>query len=164
MSNQSANGYTGYPHYRQMYPYQTFQTGYSQYYAQPGQQPGMGYMPVYPQMPSGVTIQTPQVGVTGPQIPGMLPIEQSYIENILRLNRGKQVTVYMSFEGSQEWNSKVFKGVVEAAGRDHLILSDPESGNRYLLPMVYFNYAVFEEELEYEYPFASPQMTTYAPR
>ena len=34
--------------------------------------------------------------------------EQSYIENILRLNLGKIISVYMNFENSQ-WGSKIFK-------------------------------------------------------
>ena len=50
----------------------------------------------------------------------MLPVEQSYIENILRLNKGKLVTVYATFENNTEWNAKIFKGIIEAAGRDHL--------------------------------------------
>ncbi|WAA09621.1 spore coat protein GerQ [Fervidibacillus albus] len=155
MANQSANGSNAYyPFVRQMGPY------FGPYYSQPVQ----GYVPSYPQIPSGSTIQAPGAGMSAPQIPGMLPIEQSYIENIFRLNKGKRTTVYMSFEGSKEWNSKIFQGIVEAAGRDHLILSDPKTGHRYLLPLVYFNYAVFEEELDYEYPFASAQRARYAPR
>ena len=43
--------------------------------------------------------------------------EQSYIENILRLNLGKNVSVYMNFENSQ-WGSKIFKGRLEAAEAD----------------------------------------------
>ncbi|MFP3340552.1 spore coat protein GerQ, partial [Micrococcus sp. SIMBA_131] len=77
-----------------------------------------------------------------------LAVEQSYIENILRLNLGKIATVYMTFENSEKWNSKVFKGVVEAAGRDHIILSDPQTGKRYILLMVYLDYITFDEELE----------------
>ena len=46
----------------------------------------------------------------GAQVPGMLPVEQSYIENILRLNKGKLVTVYATFENNTEWNAKIFKG------------------------------------------------------
>ena len=99
------------------------------------------------------------------KIPGMLPAEQSYIENILRLNKGKLVTVYATFENNKEWNAKVFKGLIEAAGRDHLILSDPQTGERILLPMVYLDYVTFSEEIEYEYPFgAVPGLTTYPPR
>lgn len=175
MSTNNNGNFAGY-YYRQqpMYGSQWPGTGGSAFTTQPQQQ-GLGnfgfqqpqqgmYMPQFPQMPSGTTIQTPGTGTAGVQVPGMLPIEQSYIENILRLNRGKLATVYMTFEGSTEWNSKVFKGIVEAAGRDHLILSDPETGFRYLLPMVFFSYAVFEEELEYEYPFAAMQQATYSPR
>nr|WP_233144123.1 spore coat protein GerQ [Lottiidibacillus patelloidae] len=92
-------------------------------------------------------------GPQAPQVPGMLPLEQSYIENILRLNKGKIATVYMTFENNKEWNAKVFKGRVEAAGRDHIILSDPQTGMRYLLLMVYLDYVTFDEELEYDYPY-----------
>lgn len=122
------------------------------------------FQPAFPPMPAGSMIPTPGPSSTGIQVPGMLPVEQSYIENIFRLNKGKLVVVYMGFEGSTEWNSKVFKGVVEAAGRDHLIISDPETGFRYLLPMVYFNYAVFEEEIDYDISFAGQQLTTIPPR
>lgn len=160
------------PYRQQMFPFQQGagpQFGFGQQSgAFPyGQMPQpAGFTPAFPQVPSGVTVPTPGPGTTGIDVPGMLPTEQSYIENIFRLNKGKLVTVYMAFEGSQEWNSKVFRGIIEAAGRDHLILSDPETGFRYLLPMVYFNYAVFEEEIEYQYPFGGfqQQLTTYQPR
>jgi spore germination protein Q len=102
-------------------------------------------------------------GATGvPGQDGQLPVEQSYIENILRLNKGKVATVYMTFENNQKWNAKVFKGVVEAAGRDHIILSDPQTGRRYILLMVYVDYITFDEEIEYSYPLG--QMSTYSPR
>ncbi|WP_235001514.1 spore coat protein GerQ [Halobacillus sp. Marseille-P3879] len=84
---------------------------------------------------------------------GMLPEEESYIENILRLNRGKEATVYMTFENNEEWNAEVFKGIIEAAGRDHIILSDPRTGKRYLLLMVYLDYITFDEEINYSYPY-----------
>lgn len=95
----------------------------------------------------------------------MLPIEQSYIENILRLNKGKLVHLYATFEGSTQWNSKEFTGIIEAAGRDHVILSDPQAGTRYLIPMVSVDYITFSEEIEYEYPYgAGPSLGTYPPR
>ena len=78
--------------------------------------------------------------------------EQSYIENILRLNLGKQVSAYMNFENSQ-WGSKVFKGTLEAAGKDHIIISDPTTGTRYLLLSIYLDYVTFEEEINYYYPY-----------
>lgn len=109
----------------------------------PAMQPGVGA----PFPPQGTFHPEP-----GFQMPGAAPVfEQSYIENILRLNRGKVATVYMSFEGSQ-WGSKIFKGIVLAAGRDHLILKDLQSEVRYVLLTVYLNYFTFDEEIDYQYP------------
>ncbi len=78
--------------------------------------------------------------------------EQSYIENILRLNKGKIATVYMNFENSQ-WGSKIFKGRIEAAGTDHIILSDVNTSLRYILLTVYLDYITFDEEINYQYPY-----------
>nr|WP_245203621.1 spore coat protein GerQ [Ammoniphilus resinae] len=118
---------------------------------QPQQQPQQ----VFPPQPSGAYIPGTPGASQGVQVPGMLPIEQSYIENILRLNKGKSGTFYFTYENNNEWNAKVYKGVVEAAGRDHIILSEPSTGKRYLLLMVNFDYAEFDEPLNYEYPFGS---------
>jgi spore coat protein GerQ len=93
---------------------------------------------------------TPPSAPTPPSLPA---IEESYIENILRMNRGKMATIYMTFENNSEWNAKVFKGVIENAGRDHIIISDPKTGMRYLLQMVNLDYITFDEPLNYSYPF-----------
>lgn len=82
--------------------------------------------------------------------------EQSYIENILRLNLGKTVSVYMNFENSQ-WGSKIFKGKLEAAGKDHIIISDPNNNTRYLLLTIYLNYVTFDDEINYYYPYQNNQ-------
>lgn len=135
-----------------------YQVPYNPYMAQNGvprqqQQPPPSMYPSQGQMmqgqgplaPSGSTLQTsPSSG--GGATPSQ---EQSYIENILRLNRGKLASVYMTFEGAKENNTKLFKGIIEAAGRDHLILSDPQTGMRYLLPLIYLDYVTFDEEIEY---------------
>jgi spore germination protein Q len=110
-----------------------------------------------PAVPSGAGI-TPTGGsiVTVPQ-------EESYVENILRLNRGKMATVYMTFENNSQWNAKVFRGILEAAGRDHLILSDPSTGIRYLLLMVNLDYITFDGPINYEYPFQGGVVTQQTP-
>jgi len=82
-----------------------------------------------------------------PQQPQMQ--EESYIENILRLNKGKVATLYLTFANNREWNAKVVTGVIEAAGRDHVIVSDPKTGKRYLLLMIYLDYVTFDEEVLY---------------
>lgn len=159
--SQNFNQYTANPYYGYQQPY-TGGTAKAPAYG--------GAQPIaYPQMPTVPTF--PPVGAgsspsQAPQVPGMLPIEQSYIENILRLNKGKLATVYTTFENNREWNAKKFEGIIEAAGRDHVILSDPQSGMRYLIPMVYLDYVTFEEEIEYDYPsFGGGQsLSQYSPR
>lgn len=78
-----------------------------------------------------------------------LPMEQSYIENILRLNKGKKVTAYVSFPDSVEWRDRKFTGLIEQAGRDHLILSDIDTGKWYLILMIYLDYVEFNERINY---------------
>lgn len=101
------------------------------------------YYPNY-QMPSGYPNQeyAPTAGNNFSQ-------EQSYIENILRLNKGKLGKFYCSFPDSIEWKDTVFTGIVEQAGRDHLIISNPNTGKWYLILMVYLNYAEFDEKINY---------------
>ena len=53
--------------------------------------------------------------------------------------------------------------VIEAAGRDHLILSDPSTGIRYLLLMVNVDYVTFDEPINYEYPFQGGIVTQQTP-
>ena len=87
----------------------------------------------------------------------MLNIEQSYIENILRLNRGKLATFYVSFPDSVDWRDKTFTGVIEAAGRDHIIISDPNTGKWHLLLMIYLNYVDFNEKINYSNEYYLPR-------
>ena len=117
-------------------------------YIQPQPQLSQPVMPTYqPTSPSQNLY--PQPTLPNPT----LPVEQSYIENILRLNKGKIGTFYFTYTDSQEWRDRVYKGVIEAAGRDHLIISDPKTGKRYLFQMIYFDWAEFDEEIIYAYPY-----------
>ena len=119
------------------------------FYPFPPYYPAQGYSG-YPQYPTSGT------NFTG--IPQQFDTdESSYIENILRLNLGKVVSIYMNFENSQ-WGSKIFKGKLEAAGKDHIIISDLQNQMRYLLLTIYLNYITFDEEINYYYPY-HPQTT-----
>ena len=40
-------------------------------------------------------------------------------------------------------------GYVEAAGRDHVIVHETSTGNQFLFPMIYFDYAEFEGQVKY---------------
>ena len=77
------------------------------------------------------------------------PIEQSYIENIIRNNIGKKVRVHASFSDSVEWRDRVFTGIIEHAGRDNLVLNDVENNKHYLILMIYVDFFEFDEEIIY---------------
>lgn len=148
--------------FTQPYRPMTYSVGHTTYQTQTGgagwgsNHPG-GWTSTPPQVPSGSPM-TPG----GTVVPTAIPTyEQSYIENILRLNLGKVGTFYMTYENNSEWNAKVFKGVLEAAGRDHIIISDPATGRRTVLLMVNLDYATFDEPLVYQYPgtFGAPPAT-----
>ncbi len=80
--------------------------------------------------------------------------EQSYIENIIRLNKGKKIKAYVSFPDSNTWKDKIFEGVIEESGRDHLILSNSKNGEWYLILMVYLNYIEFDEKINYAHSYS----------
>ena len=75
--------------------------------------------------------------------------EQSYIENILRQNKGKIARAYFSFPDSTEWRNKVFEGIIEESGKDHLVMSNPKTGKWSLILLIYLNYVEFDEALNY---------------
>ena len=102
----------------------------------------------YPATPiySG-NIATPNQSIAPTNMNEYIPDEQSYIENILRVNKGKRVSVYQSFADAGEWKDRIFTGIIEQSGRDHIILSDPNTGNWYLLLMIYVNFIKFDEEI-----------------
>lgn len=90
-----------------------------------------------------------------------IPDEQSYVENILRVNRGKKVTIYQSFADAVEWRDRKFSGIIEQSGRDHIILSDPSTGKWYLLLMIYVNYVEFDEQINTVKQFYPQQAQNY---
>ncbi len=59
----------------------------------------------------------------------------------------------MTFTDSTEWRDRIFSGIIEQAGRDHLILSDPSDGKWYLLQLIYLDYIKFDEPIKYSTEF-----------
>ncbi len=76
-------------------------------------------------------------------------MEQSYIENILRLNRGKKAKFHITVPGSSEWQDRVFEGIIEQSGRDHIIVSNPSTGEWYLILMIYLDFVTFDEAINF---------------
>lgn len=99
-----------------------------------------------PTFPNNMNNFTPEQEVST----NSLPMEQSYIENILRLNKGKKAKVFCSFPDSTEWRDKIYDGIIEQAGKDHLVISSPERGDWYLIPMIYVNWVEFEEPINFK--------------
>ncbi|MBQ8219010.1 MAG: spore coat protein GerQ [Bacilli bacterium] len=82
--------------------------------------------------------------------------EQSYIENILRLNRGKKARLHVTVPGSSEWQDRVFDGIIEQAGKDHVIMSNPSTGEWYLILIIYLDFVTFEEPINYNTQYYQP--------
>jgi spore germination protein Q len=105
---QCSGGNAMYPN---QYPgYQPYQGGQQSPYTQ---QPQFNFPP--PQtggmMPPTVG-QTPTASPqTGAQVPGMLPIEESYIENILRLNKGNLLRFMLLSKITLSGMRKYLKGL-----------------------------------------------------
>lgn len=75
-----------------------------------------------------------------------LPMEQSYIQNIIRMNNNKKVTVHMTISN----NDYDFNGIIEQSGIDYLIISEPSTGKWQLLPIAYISFITFEENINYQ--------------
>lgn len=89
---------------------------------------------------------TPPGNISNEQV---LSMEQSLIENILRQNKGKKVKAYVSYPESSAWQNKIYDGIIEEAGRDHLIIRDIKDNTYYLIKLLYLNYVEFEEKINY---------------
>ena len=94
---------------------------------------------------------------TVPSLQNQMDIdEQSYIENILRLNKGKKARFHITVPGSKEWQDRVFNGIIEQSGKDHIIVSNPETGEWYLILMIYLDFVTFDEPINYSKEFVLP--------
>lgn len=69
-------------------------------------------------------------------------------ENELSKNKGKKVTVFLSYCAEEEKPRKI-AGIIETSTVDHLILSDPDTGKWYLIPVSNINYMEFNEKINY---------------
>ena len=82
--------------------------------------------------------------------------EQSYVENIIRINKGKMAKFHVTVPGSVEWQDRVFTGIIEQAGRDHVIVSNPNTGEWYLILIIYLDFVTFDEPINYSPQFPTP--------
>ncbi|WP_169083727.1 spore coat protein GerQ [Paenibacillus sp. PL91] len=160
-------GYGGYGNYPQTMGGQATTLPATMPMQMPMQQMPMQQMPMQQmtmqQVPPTSVPSGSFVTPSGGNIVTLPAVEESYVENILRLNRGKMATFYMTYENNREWNAKIFKGIIEAAGRDHIVISDPTTGMRYLLLTLNLDYVTFDEPIAYEYPFQGSVVSSSTP-
>ena len=102
--------------------------------------------PTFPQAGTNDNFITPPGNVNSTSI---LSLEQSLIENISRLNKGKKARFHVTVPGSEKWQDRVFDGIIEQAGRDHIIVSNPTTGEWYLILMIYLDFVTFEESINF---------------
>lgn len=107
-----------------------------------------------PTFPNSMNFETPPGNMQVSDVSSTLPMEQSFIENILRLNKGKKVKAYVSYPDSSAWQNKIYEGVIEEAGKDHLIIRDPLNNNWYLIRIIYLNYVEFMEPIVYSHSYS----------
>ena len=50
--------------------------------------------------------------------------------------------------------NKIYTGIIEEAGKDHLVMSDPATGNWYLIRMIYLDYVEFFERINYSHSYS----------
>ena len=73
----------------------------------------------------------------------------NFIENILSLNIGKKAKVYVTIPNSNEWQNKIFDGIIEQTGNDYIILSNPD-GEWYVIRIIYLDFIIFEESVKFK--------------
>ena len=65
------------------------------------------------------------------------------------LNKGKKVKVFITVPGSSEWQDKLFEGIIEEIGKDHIIISNPQTGEWNLILIIYIVFITFDEPINY---------------
>ncbi len=70
-----------------------------------------------------------------------------YAYNILNNNPAQIATFYMSYPDSVEWRDRVFTGRVVHASREYTLLRNEETKEWYVLPSIYLNYVIYNEEV-----------------
>ena len=71
-------------------------------------------------------------------------IKEDNYSDILKNNIGKKINISMSYQNNEK---ELYNGIIEYIGDDNIIISNPESGNWYLLLLKYLNYIEFEEKI-----------------
>lgn len=69
------------------------------------------------------------------------------IEELIKYNKGKKVTIHMGFPNTTE--HKDITGIIEQSNEEYMTLSDPQTGAWHILPTIYIDYITFDENINY---------------
>ena len=69
------------------------------------------------------------------------------IEELIKFNKGKKLTIHMGFPNSNE--HKDITGILEQSNEEYITLSNPQNGTWNLLPTIYIDYITFDENINY---------------
>ena len=75
--------------------------------------------------------------------------EQYYIENIIKLNKGKPAKIHITAPSNKEWQEKIFEGTIKEVGNDYIIITEELTGQAKLIPLIYLLYISFPESINY---------------
>ena len=75
--------------------------------------------------------------------------DNMYIDRVIGNNRGKKAKIYITVPGSVSWQDKEFEGIIEGAYRDHIVISNPNTGEWNIIPIIYLVYITLEEPINY---------------
>jgi len=70
-----------------------------------------------------------------------------HIEELIKFNKGKKLTIHMGFPNSNE--QKDIIGILEQSNDEYITLSNPQTGVWHLLPTIYIDYITFDENINY---------------
>lgn len=115
-------------------------------YNNPSMIPNQSTYPPYMNFPG---YQGNNMGVNSNSTTNNIPNpDPEFAESIFTLNRGKRVSVHLSYPDSLEWRDRVFTGTILADGRDYLLLQQDDE-QIVLLWLIYINFAYFDETASY---------------
>lgn len=84
-----------------------------------------------------------------PSLVNFTSLRDSYLNNLISENIGKQVYIYVTFPNSNDFRDYKFCGILEQSGKDFVVLSEPSTGKWYLIPSIYIDYITFDENINY---------------
>lgn len=64
----------------------------------------------------------------------------NYVDEYLKSNIGKKIEAHVSFSDSIEWRDSLFKGILEAVGKDYIVIT--YDNKKHVIWSIYIDYIV----------------------